>query len=162
MTTAAPALTFTAYLDRMFEYDRWANARVLEAMSSLGDALPQKPVDRLSHLLICQRMWIRRMRDDADQITDFFPSWPLAKTKAEAQAIGAEMREFIQSHSDAELLEDFVYQSSEGAAFRNRRLDILTQLSQQGCYHRGQIACDLNAMLDKPLVTDYVYYCRQS
>ncbi len=161
MTTAAPTMTFTDYVDRLFEYDRWANARVLEAMESLAGDLPQKSLDRLSHLLICQRMWIRRMRADANQITDYFPTWPLDKTRSEAAEIGNEMRLFIQSLSDADLLEEFEYRSSDGKMFHNRRLDILTQLSQHGCYHRGQIASDLNARLASPLVTDYVFFCRK-
>jgi len=166
-TESAASVTHSAnhpfgdYFARLFEYDRWANRCVLETMASLGDRLPQKPVDRLSHLLICQEMWIRRITGAGEPITDFFPSWPLAKTTSRAAEIFALMERFIADSSETDLFSEFEYTSGGGGRFRNRRADVLTQLSQHGCYHRGQIACDLNPLLPEPLTTDYIYYCRQ-
>ena len=161
--SAAPSapVSFGDHFARLFEYDRWANRRVLETMASLGDRLPPQPVDRLAHLLICQEMWIRRITGAGEPITDFFPSWPLAQTTSRAAEIFALMERFIADSSEADLFAEFEYTSGSGGRFRNRRADVLTQLSQHGCYHRGQIACELNPLLPEPLTTDYVFYCRQ-
>jgi len=154
-------VAFRDYFARLFEYDRWANARVLDTMRSLGERLPQKPVDRLSHLLICQKMWIQRITGQGEPITDFFPSWPIEQTEREAKEIAALMQRFIAGMPEEQFFTEFEYRSAEGGRFSNRRADILTQLSQHGCYHRGQIACELNPLLPEPLTTDYVFYCRQ-
>lgn len=163
MTTAAPTTTtFRDYFIRLFEYDRWANARVIAAMESLADRLPQKPLDRLSHLLVCQKTWAQRMRDEPNPNTVLFPTWSLEELKTHGADIAAMMKTFLEEIADEALQEEFEYRSTEGAVFRNRRADILTQLSQHGCYHRGQIAVELNPLLPKPLVTDYVFFCRRA
>lgn len=161
MTTAAPPTTaYKDYFIRLFEHDRWANARVIAAMESLGDRLPQKPLDRLGHLLICQKAWAQRMRAEPNPVTELFPSWTLEEAKTHAADISALMKSFLETLPENELHQEFEYRSTEGKTFRNRRLDILTQLSQHGCYHRGQIAVELNPLLPKPLTTDYVFFCR--
>ncbi|RMH23876.1 MAG: hypothetical protein D6693_10590 [Planctomycetota bacterium] len=153
--------TFSEYFARLFEYDRWANRRVLDAMRSLGTRLPAKPLDRLSHLLVCQKMWVGRITGAGEPVTDFFPSWPLDQTEREAGEIGALMERFIAQTPEERLFAEFRYTSSEGDPYTNRIADILTQLSQHGCYHRGQIAVELNPLLAEPLATDYVFFCRK-
>ncbi len=152
--------SFRDYFTRLFEYDLWANGRVLDAMRSLGDRLPAKPVDRLSHVLICQEMWVGRMTGTPNPITDFFPSWTLDEAEARAASIGVLMRRLIESLDDATLVAEFEYTSSEGGRYRNRPIDVLTQLSQHGCYHRGQIALELNPVLPAALSTDYIVFSR--
>lgn len=160
-TVAESSTTLREYFARLFEYDRWANGRVIDVMRSLGDRLPARPVDRLSHLLICQEMWVGRMTGSPDPITDFFPSWTLEEAAARAAAIGELMKRFVDAMDDALLLAEFEYTSSEGAPFRNRPIEALTQLSQHGCYHRGQIAVELNPLLPTSLITDYINFCRR-
>ncbi len=152
--------SYLAYFARLFEYDRWANGRALDAMRSLGDRLPARPVHRLSHLLICQEMWVGRMTRSPRPITDFFPSWTLAEAATRAASIGTLVQRFIESIDDAMLLAEFEYTSSEGGRYRNRPIDVLTQLSQHGCYHRGQIALELNPLLPAPISTDYIVFSR--
>ena len=153
----AGALTFCDYYARLFAYDRWANRRVLETMASLGSRLPQRPVDRLNHLLICQTLWIARMtgRPTPENI---FPTWPLAELQKRAPGVFDSMEQFLDSLSDQDLHKPAAYTSMEGESLQGPPADALTQLYGHGCYHRGQIACELNPLLPKPLVTDYIYY----
>lgn len=159
-SSAASVPSFAAYFARLFEYDRWANRRVLEAMESLDDRLPTKPVDRLSHLLICQKMWNQRFVGVEVTIKNFFPSWTLAQVQENEREISALMERFIADLPAERWFTPFAYTDSEGGRFTNQPIEILTQLSQHGCYHRGQIACELNPLLPQLLTTDYIFYCR--
>ena len=47
------------YFVRLFEYDHWANRFVMEAMATIEN-LPGKPLDRMSHLIICQSDRLRK------------------------------------------------------------------------------------------------------
>ena len=144
------------YFVRLFEYDRWANRFVMETMATISD-LPAKPLDRMSHLIICQQLWLSRMTDEFERPSDIFPHWSLQDANTKAQRIFARMERLVAEHTDDLLYQPFEYQAMDGNHFESLRMDILTQLALHGSYHRGQIAVELNPLLDKPLTTDFVY-----
>lgn len=150
--------TFRAYFSRIFEHDRWANGVVFDSMTNLGEALPQKSLDRLSHLIICQQLWLSRLTDNFEKPDTLFPKWPLDETKQNAKPIFAGMKSFIEELPEEDYHCSFAFASMEGQPYTLLRRDIFTQLGQHGAYHRGQIAMELNPLLDECLTTDYVYY----
>jgi len=161
---APPAATFTFrdYFARLFEHDRWANGLVLSAMTGLGETLPPKPLGRLSHLIICQQLWLSRLADEFDKPASIFPTWTLAETRERYETIGGGMKQFIEMLPDADFHAHFDFTSMEGKPYRLLRRDILTQLAEHGAYHRGQIAVEINPLLDAPLATDYVFWAWES
>ena len=152
------AATFRAYFAKIFEHDRWANGVVFDSMTKLGETLPQKPLDRLSHLIICQQLWLSRLTDDFEKPEMIFPKWTLAETKRNAEPIFAGIKRFIEELPEEDYHRSFAFTSMEGQPYTLLRRDIFTQLGQHGAYHRGQIAMELNPLLDECLTTDYVYY----
>lgn len=152
------AATFRACFSRIFEHDRWANGVVFEYMTNLGEALNQKTLDRLSHLIICQQLWLSRLTDDFDKPKTLFPKCSLNETKLNAEPIFAGMKRFIEELPEEDYHRPFDFTSMEGQPYTLLRRDIFTQLGQHGAYHRGQIAMELNPLLDECLTTDYVYY----
>ena len=144
------------YFVRLFEYDHWANQFVMEAMAAI-ETLPAKPLDRMSHLIVCQQLWLSRLTNDFEKPSDIFPHWTLAEANAGADAIFSRMAQLISELTDELLGQPFQYHSMEGGHFESLRSEILTQLSLHGSYHRGQIAVELNPLLDKPLTTDFIY-----
>lgn len=159
-STQAP-MTFKDHYTTLFDYDRWANRRVLDAMESLGGRLPQRPVDRLSHLLICQELWIARLSGQPTP-GDIFPTWPLTELRSRAGDIFDSMKRFIDEFSDQDLHKPVAYTSMKGESLRGSPADALTQLYGHGCYHRGQIACELNGLLGRSLGTDFVIFTRDA
>ncbi len=156
--TLEAAATFRDYFSRIFEHDRWANGVVFDNMTNLGEALPQKPLGRLSHLIACQQLWLSRLTDDYEKPESIFPKWTLAETKKNAEPIFAGIKRFIEELPEADFHRSFAFTSMEGQPYTLLRRDIFTQLGQHGAYHRGQIALELNPLLDECLTTDYVYY----
>jgi len=151
-----PAEPLHDYFVRLFEYDHWANRFVMETMATIEN-LPVKPLDRMSHLIICQQLWLSRMTDEFERPSDLFPHWSLQDANSNAQAIFIRMGRLVAEFTDELLGQPFEYQSMEGKRFESLRSEILTQLALHGSYHRGQIAVELNPLLDKPLTTDFIY-----
>ena len=98
------------------------------------------------------------MTDDFDEPETIFPKWSLDETKRNAEPIFAGMRRFIEELPEEDYHRSFAFTNMEGHAYTLLRRDIFTQLGQHGAYHRGQIAMELNPLLDKCVTTDYVYY----
>ncbi len=158
---ADAALSFAQYFGRLYEYDRWANGRLLDVMEGMGSELPSKAVNRMSHLIACQRLWMARMGRGLSYPATVFPEISLSETRGEAELVFAEMRDFVAEFDQqdaAQLSARFQFKDLKGNAHSALIYEILTQLSQHGCYHRGQMAVDLNPLLDQPVVTDWVYY----
>ena len=144
------------YFVRLFEYDHWANQFVMESMATIEN-LPTKPLDRMSHLVICQQLWLSRMTDDFERPSDIFPHWSLQEVNSNSDAIFERMGRLVAELTDELLGQPFEYQAMDGNRFESLRSEILTQLALHGSYHRGQIAVELNPLLDKPLTTDFIY-----
>lgn len=155
---AASEIDFRTYFAQVFEHDRAANGRVLETMTALGERRPRKPLDRMSHLIICQQLWLSRMGGGLETPDDIFPDWTLEEAKDRAEVIFGAMKHFIENLPEAAFHEHFRYTRMEGGERQVRRRDALTQLGQHGAYHRGQIAVELNPLLDEPLTTDYIFH----
>ena len=144
------------YFVRLFEYDHWANRFVMETMAAI-EKLPASPLNRMSHLIICQQLWLSRMTDEFERPRDVFPHWSLQEANSNAQLIFARMERLVSEQTDELLGQPFEYQAINGHHFESLRMDILTQLALHGSYHRGQIAVELNPLLDQPLTTDFIY-----
>lgn len=154
-------LSMAGYFVRLYEYDRWANGLLLDALDGLGDVVPAKAINRMSHLVACQRLWMARMGRGLEMPATIFPEISLVETRAEAERVFAEMRDYVKSLTegdDAGIFERFHFEDLKGQRHSALIYEILTQLSQHGCYHRGQMAVDLNPLLESPIATDWVYY----
>ncbi len=149
---------FLGYFRELFEYDRWANDRVLDAMEGLSE-VPDTAVRRMAHLVICQDLWVRRVREE-EPLTDVFPRWNLEETRRQCSVISSRMQAFLDLLTEDRIHGVFDYVTTEGEKGQSLVSQILTQLSQHGCYHRGQSILEIKPFLAKPLDTDYVFFAR--
>jgi uncharacterized damage-inducible protein DinB len=151
---------------RWFDYEKDSHAKVLSSLATVpaearSSESFQKAVDLLAHIAAARRMWLFRFGVAGDN-ADLFPrkvAWqdlPELIGKMEAA-----WSDYLSSLDDAELGRVFEYTSYEGARFRGRVEDILTQLFGHSLYHRGQIASLVRAMGGEPAVTDFVFWSRE-
>lgn len=54
------------------------------------------------------------------------------------------------------------YKTSKGDAFQNTVKDILFHIINHSTYHRGQIAANCKEYGIEPLMSDYIFYKRDS
>ena len=146
---------------RLFDYDRWATARVIEALRA-APRPPERALERMAHVIAGSEMWLSRVHRDAPRPDALFPRWGLNEIAERAEAIGRAWSDHIGGYTDTRLHQPIRYTSTEGAAYESRLHEILTHVVNHATYHRGQIAVDLRAVdLDAP-ATDYIAMTRRT
>lgn len=148
-------------LARLWAYDQWANARVLEAVLAHAVLRRDETIVRLfSHVLGAQRVWHARVTNAPD--AGALDSWslvPLASWSAEQQALGDAWRALIASHGSAPET-PVSYATSNGESYTNTFSDILLHLVIHGQHHRAQIAQRMRSVGIAPPATDYIAFAR--
>lgn len=155
---------------RWFEYERDSHAKVMASLSAVPETMHSSPEFRkattlMAHLAAARELWLFRMGaaprgPAADEI---FPEpMSLAALAGRIDSVEAAWSTFLAPLDDAELERPFEYQSFEGEWYRDTVMDILTQLYGHSLYHRGQIALLMRAIGVEPVVTDFVFWARES
>jgi uncharacterized damage-inducible protein DinB len=147
---------------RLFEHQAWADRRVLTVAATLGTRAEGRVLRLLAHLLAAERVWLARVRGDADSAT--LPIWPELSTRECAELAtrnAAGYDAFLGGIDDAALDGEVAYANSKGTPFRTTLGDILTQVALHGSYHRGQIASAVRALEEEPVNTDFITFARE-
>ena len=155
----------------LYEYDRWANHRVLEAASTLtpdqftrdlGGAF-RSVRDTLVHLISGEWIWITywidpprspealaelRKRRDAQFQAEGFPN--IAAVRSKWEEIEREQSEFVHRVTDESLATRLPFRGSE---FKLAHL--MQHLANHSTYHRGQLALMMRQLGAEPLPTDF-------
>lgn len=155
------------HLQRLLAYHGWAYARLIGELASLDEAQYRTPCGlffgsihaTLNHLAVADRIWLARVRDEAQ---------PFARLDAEAvaertalenylEAGVAAWRDHLEGLVDVELLAPLAYRNMAGEPQQRSRLEIVTHLVNHGTHHRGQISAALTAMGRPAPGLDYIY-----
>ena len=155
----------------LYEYDCWANRRVLQAASALtpeqftldlGGAF-RSLRDTLVHILAGEWIWLTywkdpprspelledlRKRREAIFQTEAFPT--VAAVKAKWSEIERQQAEFVERLTD-ESLETML--PARGSELKLAHL--MQHLANHSTYHRGQVALMLRQLGAEPLPTDF-------
>ena len=156
---------------RLYEYDRWANNRVLQALSALTPEQFTRDLggsfrsvrDTLVHIVGGEWGWITYWkqpshspafladlwdRHDTLFSPDAFPN--LAAVRLKWAEVEKEQTEFVNSVTE-EALEKML-------PFRTTQLslaDLMQHLVNHSTYHRGQVAVMMRQLDAEPLPTDF-------
>jgi uncharacterized damage-inducible protein DinB len=136
------------HFEMMASYNAWANARLFRMASALADELYRKDVGAyfkslhgtLNHLLIADRIWMRRLTglgDHPDKLNaivfDDLSSLHGARVEEDSRIIT-----FVQDLAEPAFEEVLEYRMLNGAPQRQRRREILAHLFNHQTHHRGQ------------------------
>jgi uncharacterized damage-inducible protein DinB len=148
-------------ITHLLAHMEWANQRVLDLFKQLPE-IPDRPQGLFSHLLIAERLWLLRLRDEDTSNAEVWPDYSLAELDQLASANQAGYRMFLEKIDEAGGLEELVsYKTTTGEGYETRVRDILTHVALHGGYHRGQIAAVLREGGVEPVNTDFVTFTRQ-
>ena len=142
---------------RVFDYDRWATRRVLEALAQAPKP-PAKAVERLAHVVAAAELWLSRVDRAAEPPDSLNPTWGLHEVDERAERSGVRWSMFVGSLTDARLHQPVRYVNTEGQPREARLHEILTHLGHHGAYHRGQVAVDMRLAGLEPVVTDAIAF----
>src|SRR5688572_25425900 len=132
----------------MASYNAWANARLFRMAGALADELYRKEVGAyfknlhgtLNHLLVADRIWMRRLTGSGDQpnklnaiIFDDLSSLHAARVEEDGRIIG-----FVEGLAEPAFEEVLEYRLLNGARRQQPRREILAHLFNHQTHHRGQ------------------------
>ena len=132
----------------MAKYNAWANARLFRMAGALRDDLYRKQVGAyfkslhgtLNHLLVADRIWMRRLTGEGDQpdklsaiLFDDLPSLRAARVEEDSRIVG-----FVRGLEERDFEEVCDYRTLNGTPQRQRRREILAHLFNHETHHRGQ------------------------
>ena len=154
-----------AEVARLFDYNRWANARAFEGASALSAEELSRSVGgsfasvlgTLTHLVGAEWVWLERWHGRSPRAlpTDFATVDDLRRRLAEVE----EGQEAVLAGLTPErLASKITYVNFAGQTWTYALGEAMVHLVNHGTYHRGQVATLLRQLAKKPLSTDYLLY----
>jgi uncharacterized damage-inducible protein DinB len=140
-------------LERLFQYDDWANR---EEVTRLRQLDTQAAARLLCHIIGAEWLWITRIRNENAKMA-VWPELTVDQCAAEFDPLRNAWREILQT-VDRESKVD--YENSKGERWLSSVDDILTHVVMHGTYHRGQIATVVRQGGETPAYTDYIHAVR--
>lgn len=155
----------------LYEYDRWANNRVLQAASALsaeqftrdlGGSL-RSVRDTLVHIISGEWGWLAywkepshssafltdlRMRRDALFNPDAFPN--VAAVQLKWEEVAKEQAQFVNRLTDGALERILPVRTTQISLAH-----LMQHLANHSTYHRGQVALMMRQLNAEPLATDF-------
>jgi uncharacterized damage-inducible protein DinB len=156
----------------LFDYNAWANARVLAACRALTEEQLHAPAQcsfhslmgTLAHIYAAERIWRLRMQEgispDALASGDDFAS--LAALEAAWRAEEAAMRGFVSGMESAEMERWVTYTNTSGREQGSTLWRALTHVVIHGAQFRAEAGAVLAGLGHSPGDLDFIWYLRES
>lgn len=154
----------------LFAYDRWANARVLEAVDALEPDAYTRDLkssfssvhETLVHILSAEWIWLQRWNGTSP--TGIPEDWKLdglAAVKEKWVEVEDAQREFLETLDDAALERSLGYKNTRGQPFAEPLSATLRHVVNHSTYHRGQVATLMRQLDTEPPNTDLIGFYRE-
>ena len=141
---------------QLFEYDLWANARILQAMIE-NEVSDEKCIFWINHIVNAEIIWTERIQGKKSTISTGAIR-PLKEVATAMYTVHQELRELLEPYMD--YAREISYQNSRGEQYSNTVRDIFTHIINHSTHHRAQIAARLREMDIAPPGTDYIFFVR--
>jgi uncharacterized damage-inducible protein DinB len=157
-------------LRTLFDYNRWANLRLLDAAEPLSDEELGKILGgsfpnlaaTLVHLLGAEWVWLRRWLGESPST---FPEAATLKSvkavRSRWDALWAEQQRFLAALDETDMQRPVAYRGFDGKAFELPLHELMRHVVNHGTYHRGQLASQLRQLGHTPPATDLVRFYRE-
>lgn len=154
----------------LYDYNAWANHRVLEAASALTAEQFLKPLgssfsslrDTLAHIYGAEWIWLERFQGrspaalpGASEFSD------VARLRARWAEQETRLLSFVRGLSQEDLDRVLEYRTLKFGVYRNPLWQSMQHLVNHGTYHRGQVTTLLRQLGAQPIVTDLMHFYRE-
>ncbi len=153
----------------LYEYDAWANHRVLDACATLKEEQFTRDLgssfrsvrDTLAHIMDVEWLYLERWNGRSPNALPPAESYPnQANVTARWKGIESDLNGFVSTRNSADLAQKIDYRNTQGVAFSNSLWEMLRHLVNHSTYHRGQVATLLRQLGTKPASTDLILFYR--
>ncbi len=153
----------------LFEFNRWANARILDAASTLteeelsrdmGNSFPSV-LATLAHILSGEWIWLERWKGVSPTQG---PPWDLSSLAALRERWAeheAEQAAFVDALAPESLEAECAYLTLAGEPYSNPLRELLRHIINHSTYHRGQVVTMLRQLGHPAPSTDLVRFIRE-
>ena len=154
----------------LYEYNRWANVRILGAAAKISEAQFLAPAEfphgglrgTLVHTLFGEWIWRMRWQGSPPNLRlkpEDFPTFASLKTRRlEEETL---LMEFVDGLTDKRLKVEFDYISTEGNPHRRVSWETMVHLVTHGMQHRSEVAAMLTDMGHSPGDIDLIVFLNE-
>lgn len=157
-------------LQRLFDYNRWATRRLLDA----AEALPREDLGRdlkssfpsllatLTHMIGAEWVWLERWKGSSP--TAFLDTSALDTVKAVRarwDTLWREQQGFLDGLEDGDQKRAVAYKTFKGDPDTRPLGELMRHVVNHATYHRGQVVTMLRQLGAVPPATDYVRWLRE-
>ncbi len=147
------------YLIKLYDYNTWANARVLAALTR-QQCVDSKILTLFSHIMAAQLLWLHRLQGWPPPDVELWKQYSIDEL-GDLHARGSEgWKNYIAGATEKDFYRTLQYNNYTGQPFENRVLEILAHTVNHATYHRGQIALRMREQGYEPVNTDLITYER--
>ncbi len=149
-----------------YRYDRWANGRLLDAVSGLSEAEVKKPLGgsfgsilgTLRHILWSEWLWLGRWQPAEPGNLNPLSISDLAELKSHWSAFERLQEAFLLTLRQADLARVISYQNPPGTTWSYTLAHMLRHVVNHSTYHRGQVVTLMRQLGAKPPETDFLVF----
>ena len=154
----------------LYAYNRWANARILDAVATMSEAqfLVQGEFGHgglrgtLVHTLFAEWIWRLRWQGSPPDVrwkSDDFPTIAHLTTRWREEEM--KLMAFVDGLTEERLMAEFDYISTEGRAHRRVVWEAMAHLVNHGTQHRSEAAALLTALGHSPGDIDLIVFLNE-
>ena len=154
----------------MFQYNAWADRRLLDACTALTTEQFTRNLgssfgsvrDTVAHLYGAEWVWNERFQGHSPAALNPAGAFPdLASVRAKLEEMDLYYIDYVSKLTQQDLDRVIRYKSFSGDEFSNPLWQSLHQLTNHASYHRGQVVTLLRQLGVKPVSTDLIVYYRE-
>jgi uncharacterized damage-inducible protein DinB len=157
----------TADILFQFEYNRWANARILNTVSALTNEQFLKELgssyssvrDTVTHILAAEEVWLMRWKGISPKTMldpAYFPD--VRSIQAKWAEVELDQWNFLSKISDESLQESVEYQNFKGEVWEYTLWQMIHHMVSHSTYHRGQVVAMLRQLGSTAPSFDFLVY----
>lgn len=159
----------TAEIQDLYAFNRWANARMRDAVSKLSDEEFSRDLknsfpsirDTVLHVMTSEWVWLARwLGTSPTAMPDAWRGYTLSQINNEWAAVEIAQSAFVEKLTDAELDRVVAYRNLKGESHTNLLWQLLRHMVNHSTYHRGQVTTMLRQLGHNAVSTDLVLWYR--
>ncbi len=159
------------YYRTLYEYNAWANRRMLDACAELGSEPFTRQLggsfstlrETLTHIVWGEWLWLERWNGRSHGPERPWPEFAdLASVQKEFEKVDQDLLRFVAGLKGADLERVLDYKTSAGKPSSNPLWQMLSHLANHSTYHRGQVTTLLRQLGAKAIATDLILFFREA
>jgi uncharacterized damage-inducible protein DinB len=157
-------------LRRLFDYNRWANLRLLDAVQALGPEELSRDLQSsfptvlatLVHGLGAEWVWLERWKGTSPTaLPDASALDSVAAVRARWDGVWGDQQAFLAGLADGDETRPLRYELFSGDSDTRPLGELMRHVVNHATYHRGQIVTLLRQLGKTPPPTDYTRWLRE-